>query len=148
MGQPLKLDFIPHHFGPYAVGVGKVLYALNGVYLKGLEQLEAKAFEPLMLNYEKLPEVKEYVKREMKEEDVMRVENVLKLVNGFSSALSLEILASTSFILDKHPNYTVDEVMHEISNWNDRKNRLFKTEHVKIAYDHLMNHRELYSKTA
>ena len=50
-GQKLNLNFKPFHYGPYAVGVEKVLYHLNGVYLKGLEQGQAKPFESLQLNY-------------------------------------------------------------------------------------------------
>ncbi|MBK8624008.1 MAG: hypothetical protein IPN86_00060 [Saprospiraceae bacterium] len=45
-GQNLNLDFQKHHYGPYAFGVEKVLYQLNGVYLKGMEQGQAKPFEP------------------------------------------------------------------------------------------------------
>jgi len=143
MGQPLKLDFKAHHFGPYAIGVEKVLYALNGVYLKGLEQQEAKAFEPLMLNYEKWAEVKEYVEKELKPEDIARLKNLVKLIDGFSSELSLEILATTDFILQSHPGYSLEEVMNAISQWNDRKNNLFKKEYVEIAYKHLMQYRNL-----
>lgn len=68
MGQDLKLDFKAHHYGPYAVGVEKVLYHLNGVYLKGLEQGEAKPFEPLKLNYETWDEVNRFVQQMPKEE--------------------------------------------------------------------------------
>ena len=143
MGQPLKLDFKAHHFGPYAIGVEKVLYALNGVYLKGLEQQEAKAFEPLMLNYEKWAEVKEYVEKELKPEDIARLKNLVTLIDGFSSELSLEILATTDFILQSKPGYSLEEVMNAISQWNDRKNNLFKKEYVEIAYKHLMQYRNL-----
>jgi len=31
MGQKLRLDFRAHHYGPYAIGVEKVLYHLNGL---------------------------------------------------------------------------------------------------------------------
>lgn len=145
MGQPLRLQFKPHHFGPYAIGVEKVLYALNGVYLKGLEQQEAKAFEPLMLNYEKWREVNDYVNKELKAEDVQRLNNLLKLINGFSSELSLEVLATTDFILQEHPQYNLEETMLAIKQWNERKSNLFKKEYVQIAYNHLMQYREFIS---
>ena len=141
MGQPLKLDFKPHHYGPYAIGVEKVLYALNGVYLKGLEQGEAKAFEPLQLNYQKWDEVKNYVEKELKPEDAQRLNDLLKLVNGFTSELSLEILATTDFILQQAPSATLDEVIVAIGRWNKRKSELFKKEYVAIAYQHLSNYR-------
>lgn len=143
MGQPLRLQFKPHHFGPYAIGVEKVLYALNGVYLKGLEQQEAKAFEPLMLNYEKWEEVNDYVNKELKAEDVQRLNNLLQLITGFTSELSLEVLATTDFILQEHPQYNLEETMIAIKKWNERKSNLFKKEYVEIAYNHLMQYREL-----
>lgn len=143
MGQPLRLQFKPHYFGPYAIGVEKVLYALNGVYLKGLEQQEAKAFEPLKLNYEKWSEVKDFVEKELKAEDATRLNNLLKLIDGFTSELSLEVLATTDFILQQHPGYGMDETMLAISKWNQRKNNLFKREYVEIAFNHLMQYREL-----
>jgi hypothetical protein len=141
MGQPLQLDFKAHHYGPYAIGVEKVLYALNGVYLKGLEQGEAKAFEPLQLNYQKWDEVKNYVEKELKPEDGQRLNNLLKLLNGFTSELSLEILATTDFILQQSPNSSLDEVLIAISGWNKRKSELFKKEYVAIAFEHLSNYR-------
>ncbi len=61
MGQNLRLDFKAHHYGPFAIGVEKVLYHLNGTYITGLEQGQAKPFEPLKLNYEKWDEVYSYV---------------------------------------------------------------------------------------
>ncbi|MGI8634953.1 MAG: type II toxin-antitoxin system antitoxin DNA ADP-ribosyl glycohydrolase DarG [Segetibacter sp.] len=145
MGQPLKLDFKPHHYGPYAIGVEKVLYALNGVYLKGLEQGEAKAFEPLQLNYQKWDEVKRYVEKELKPEDYHRLNNLLKLINGFTSELSLEILATADFILQQNPSASLEDVNIAISQWNKRKSELFKKEYVAIAYQHLNSYRNSYA---
>ncbi len=145
MGQPLKLDFKAHHYGPYAIGVEKVLYALNGVYLKGLEQGEAKAFEPLQLNYQKWNEVKTYVEKELKPEDGHRLNNLLKLINGFTSELSLEILATTDFIIHQKPGSSLEEVLVAIGQWNRRKSELFKSEYVGIAYEHLNNYRRTMS---
>ncbi len=61
----MRLQFIPYKYGPYAQAIEKVLYALNGKYLKGLEQMKARAFEPLQLNYEKFDEIEEYVKTKL-----------------------------------------------------------------------------------
>jgi O-acetyl-ADP-ribose deacetylase (regulator of RNase III) len=141
MGQPLKLNFTPHLYGPYAIGVEKVLFALNGVYIKGLEQGSAKPFEPLKLNYEKWSEVKHYVEKDLEPQDADRLKNLIYLIDGFSSELSLEILATTDFILKDNPSLTLEGVMNAI--WSNRKKELFKEEYVSIAYNHLMN----YSKS-
>jgi len=136
-GQKLNLDFKALHFGPYAVGVEKVLYHLNGVYLKGMEQGQTKPFEPLQLNYEKWDEVNQYVNKELSLDDFQRVKSLIKFLSGYTSELSLEILATVDFILAQHPKYTLNEVMNAIAEWNIRKKELFKREYVQACYDYL-----------
>jgi O-acetyl-ADP-ribose deacetylase (regulator of RNase III)/uncharacterized protein YwgA len=143
MGQPLKLQFQPNHYGPYAIGVEKVLYAMNGVYLKGLEQQEAKPFDALHLNYEKWYEVKEYVDKQLNAAEASRLNNLVQLINGFTSELSLEILSTTAYILDANPNFSFEEVLNAIGEWSIRKRKLFKEEYVRVAYEHLMKYREV-----
>lgn len=136
-GQKLNLDFKPLHYGPYAIGVEKVLYHLNGVYLKGMEQGQTKPFEPLLLNYEKWAEVNDYVQSKMSFEDVQRVKSLMQFLGGYTSELSLEILATVDFILAEHSQYTLEEVMLAIRNWNIRKKELFRPEYVQNAYEYL-----------
>jgi hypothetical protein len=137
IGESLKLKFVAHHYGPYAVQVGHVLYALNGKYLKGLEQKTAKAFEPLMLNYGVYEEVKEYVDTQLTHEQRKRLDSLLFLIDGFQSTLSLEVLASVDFVLKENPSYTKEQVFDALQQWSDRKKDLFKFQYVSIAYDHL-----------
>ncbi|OQP65836.1 phosphatase [Niastella vici] len=143
LGEDLRLKFIKHHYGPYSHQIGHVLYALNGIYITGLEQKEAKPFEPLMLNYKKLNEVQEYVNKELSFEQKERLKNSIKLIDGFQSELSLEILASVAYILLENPSLSNEEVFNEVT-WTDRKKKLFKKSYVDIAYRHLHD----YSKTS
>lgn len=138
MGQNLRLDFKAHHYGPYALGVQKVLYTLNGTYLKGLEQGQASPFEALKLNYATWEEVNQFV-QQMPEEDRNRLTDMLFFLKNFTSELSLEILASVDFILTEHPNYSVKEIAGAL--WTDRKRKLFKEESIERAYQHLMNYK-------
>jgi hypothetical protein len=140
-GQKLNLDFKAHHYGPYALGVEKVLYHLNGVYLKGMEQGNAKPFEALQLNYEKWQEVNDYVNKQLNFEDAERVKSLIQFLSGFTSELSLEILATVDFILAQHPTYSIEEVMVAIAGWNMRKKELFKKEYVQTSYNYLNQYR-------
>lgn len=144
MGQKLRLDFKAHHYGPYAIGVEKVLYHLNGTYLKGLEQGEARPFEPLKLNYQKWSDVKEYVDK-MPGEDRDRLNRLLQFIGNFNSELSLEILASVDFILSKHPAYTVQQVADAM--WTQRKKELFRLESIQKAYNHLQKYKNDFKLT-
>ena len=58
-----KLEFEPNFYGPYSGKVRHVLFAVNGYYLKGYEQKDAKPFEPLEIIVEKAEEVEEYIKK-------------------------------------------------------------------------------------
>lgn len=144
-GQRLNLDFKPHHYGPYAIGVEKVLYHLNGVYLKGMEQGNAKPFEALKLNYDKWHEIQDYVNNKLDFEDANRVKSLVKFLAGFTSELSLEILATVDFILAHNPDHTIDQVMEAISGWNIRKKELFKREYVEESYRHLNNYKSSFN---
>ena len=140
MGEKMRLTFVAYHYGPYAQQIEHVLYALNGTYLKGFEQRDAKAFEPLLLNYEKLSEVKGYIDKELNAEQKTRLKRLVNLIDGFQSELSLEILASVDFILAQHPAYTQKEVLNEIQRWSERKSKLIKEEYIDIAYSHLKSY--------
>lgn len=139
-GENLRLNFTAHHYGPYSPQVEHVLYALNGKYIKGLEQRESKPFEPLIMNYETLDEVKNWVSEQLTIEQKQRLRSVLKLIDGFQSALSLEILATVDFLSKENPLLTIDEIYQKIEQWSERKKNLMKKEYVSIAKDHLENH--------
>ena len=136
-GEPMRLQFIPYKYGPYANGVEKVLYALNGKYLNGLEQMEVKAFEALKLNYERFDEVEEYVMKNLSLDQRQRLESVFEIIEGFETTLSLEILSSTHFLIDQNSKLTDNELFEKIQNWNERKRSLIKKEYIQIAMDHL-----------
>lgn len=132
-----KLKFEAHHYGPYAVQVEHLLHNVNGKYLKGLEQMNAKAFEPLELQYDKLSEISEYVRKELSSEQRTRLSNLVKLVDGFQSALSLEILATVDFVRKDKPGINQEEIINTIHNWSDRKRKLFQEKYIQIATKHL-----------
>jgi O-acetyl-ADP-ribose deacetylase (regulator of RNase III) len=139
-GEPLKLQFVPYKYGPYAQAVEKVLYALNGKYLTGLEQMNAKAFEPLQLQYERFIEVIDFVHNKLSQNQRDRLNSVLKLIEGFESTLSLEILSSIHFLMRQDRHITIPKLVDQIQSWNDRKKNLIKEEHIKIALQHLTDY--------
>jgi O-acetyl-ADP-ribose deacetylase (regulator of RNase III) len=141
LGEKLRLNFVASHYGPYSVQVQHVLYALNGVYLQGLEQNTAKAFEPLRLNYDKFEEIKQYVQKNLSQEQKQRLDNLLVLISGFESALSLEVLASIDFLTQKE-KLSLSEITEKLHNWSERKQRLFNAYHIQVAYQHLDNYKQ------
>lgn len=135
-----RLKFQASHYGPYSVGVEHVLHSLNGKYIKGLEQRSAKAFDPLELQYDKLKEVSEYVKKEFTAEQKNRLSNLIKLIDGFQSALSLEILATVDFVKKENPGIDQQGLIEKIYNWSERKRKLFQLKYINIASKHLTDY--------
>ncbi len=132
-----RLDFKASHYGPYSVQVGHLLHNVNGKYIKGLEQMKTGAFEPLELQYDKLSEVSDYVKKELKPEQLERLKRLIKLISGFQSALSLEILASVDYVRKDNHRIDLNETIRQVQAWSPRKKDLFKDRYIDIAYQHL-----------
>lgn len=132
-GMPFKA----HFYGPYSASVGHMLKAVNGKYIHGLEQMDAKPFETLTLDYEHKAEVGNYVHTRLSQMKILHIKQLLKLIDGYESAYSLEVLASVAYVRRENPGIDVDGVVNEIQNWSERKKNLFKREHIQAAYQHL-----------
>lgn len=139
-GEPMRLQFVPYKYGPYAQAIEKVLYALNGKYLTGIEQMKARAFEPLQLNYNTYDEVEKYVKTNLTSDQKQRLESVFNIIDGFETTLSLEILSSAHFLISENPTLTEDQLFEKIQDWNERKKNLITKEYIGIALEHLRNY--------
>lgn len=141
-GLNLRLRFKPYYYGPYSVGVEKLLYQLNGVYLSGLEQGIAKPFEPLKLNYKRWSDVQFYVNNRMNSEDSLKVTSLLEFLGDFTSELSLEILSTVDFLLFQNPSASLEDVRKAIGSWNLRKRNLFLPHYIENAYFHIKSNSE------
>lgn len=139
-GESMKLQFVPYRYGPYAQAIEKVLYALNGTYITGLEQMKARAFEPLHLNYDMYDEVENYVKSNLSSNQKNRLESVFNIIDGFETTLSMEILSSTHFLMSQDAKLTNIQLVEKIQGWNERKKNLITKEHITIAVEHLNNY--------
>jgi O-acetyl-ADP-ribose deacetylase (regulator of RNase III) len=140
MGVPMKLKFTAHHYGPYAPQVNHVLLYMNGVYLKGLEQNVAKAFEPLTLAYDRYADVKNFLDLSLTEDQNLRLAKVARLISGFESSYSLELLATVHFISQNLQTVKLDTVKHALAEWSIRKANLFEDRDIEIALKHLRTH--------
>jgi O-acetyl-ADP-ribose deacetylase (regulator of RNase III) len=141
-GERLRLNFEAHHYGPYTVQLNHVLMHLNGVYLKGMEQNQAKPFEPLLLNYEKYAEIEAFVTANTSSEQKQRLEDVIRLLRGFESTFALELLATVDYVLSTNKINDLEHVQSAIASWSNRKSNLFEKKQIEIAHNHLKNYSE------
>jgi O-acetyl-ADP-ribose deacetylase (regulator of RNase III) len=136
-GEPLRLEFQGHHYGPYADNLRHVLQEVEGHYLSGFGDgslLVAQA-EPLTL----LPGAEDAARPVLEQhpETRERIDRVLDLIEGFESAYSLELLATVHWLLDHEGPRGLDDVVTAVQAWSPRKGLMFTPEHIRIAVEAL-----------
>lgn len=137
------LKFSAESYGPYSANVAHIVHALNGRYIHGFGQMQSLPFEPLFLEYNHINEIRTFV-RQLKQEQIKHIVNLTKLISGFQSALSLEVLATVAWIKRERINITKAETILAIADWSQRKRELFKEEYIDLAWERL----EEYSNSA
>jgi hypothetical protein len=141
--KQLKHDYQKGYYGPYSGKVRHILYDINGYYLKGYEQKDAKPFEPLQLMLDKAPEVQDYIKNKLTSEQRQRLEKVAALIIGFESPYGLELLATVDFIISENSNFDTEAIIEKL--WSERKKTIFQKRHIEMAIEHLTQYQnDLY----
>jgi hypothetical protein len=135
VGEPLKLRYVKHKYGPYADNLNHVLQALDGHYIRGYGDrsrrpeinLLPEGVEEARLFLSEFPEAKE------------RLERTRRLIEGFESPYGMELLASVLWIVEENPQAAADlsQVITGIQEWSTRKRALFKPEHIRKAWQRL-----------
>ena len=136
-GQPLKLNYIKHLYGPYAHNLNKVLELLEGHYITSYGDTQKPDVEIQLL-----PGAVEDADAFLAEHKVEknRLEKVESIVDGFETTYGMELLSSIHWVLkyDQVEN-TEAAVINALKMWNKRKSNLFLDKHIKVAYERLLS---------
>lgn len=136
-GEPLRLQFKKAYYGPYAANLNKVLERLEGHYTRGYGDTQKPDVDIELLS-NALTEAEEFLSSHASEEQKERLNRVVQLIDGFQTPYGMELLSSLHW-LAKYDGVAVNEdsAKQSLHAWNPRKRKLFKTEHVRIAWTHL-----------
>ena len=136
-GEPLKLNYVKHIYGPYADNLNKVLELLDGHFIQGYNGDRAPNV-PLSLLLGAVKEADSFLKEEDSDAG-KHLERVAELISGFETPYGMELLTSVHWVVSKenHGATTKEEAVDAVHAWNDRKCRILKTEHIHLAFDHL-----------
>lgn len=143
-----KLKFKQYYYGPYSGKVRFVLHYLNGSYIKGVGQMEQKAFDPLWLTPDTLSVVRDFFDRAENSEYLEICKKTSAFLSGYYSNYLLELLSTVDFILSNEEdlkawknmeqNEVLNLVVAHINAWSERKKYLFNNvEHIKLVIRHL-----------
>lgn len=138
-GQPLHLRFEKGRYGPYAENLNHVLTRIEGHFTRGFgdRSRTVDKMEELELLPGAVDEANLMLDEEL--ETGSRIQEVLDLVAGFESPYGLELLSTVHWVSVAYPEIA-DEMNHvvaQVRDWSPRKERLFTSDHITVAWQHL-----------
>lgn len=140
--NPLRLEFVPHKYGPYAKKLEHLLNGLDGSYLHCEKRIsDANPLDVIWFDDERATLVQTYLKTEAKVFEPA-LEYTSRLIDGFESPFGMELLATVDWLLNKEcVQPTVQAIREGLQHWpagsSERKNRLFDDRAISVALDRL-----------
>lgn len=137
-GEGLKLKYVPHMYGPYAHNLDHVLKHIEGHYIRGYGDgtIKAESAEIYVLE-EGRKAAQEFLITQT--EAQQRLKQVGNLIYGFETPYGMEMLATVHWVATKHDNPAQDseQAISLVHEWNPRKRKLFKPQHIRKAWQRL-----------
>ena len=134
-GEPMRLKFKAHHFGPYADNLNHALQHIEGHFIRGYGDRSVKA--EIRLMPDAMEQAREFLKDNAEAEQ--HLERVKKLIEGFETPYGMELLSTVHWVV-KHGNETVgdlESIRAKVESWNQRKKDMMKPQHIQKAYARL-----------
>lgn len=135
-GEPLRLKYVAHVYGPYAHNLNKVFETLEGHFIRGYGDSQRPDVQ-----IELLPGATNEADRFLNtsRDSTSRLERVAELIDRFETPYGMELLSSVHWVaVHKTPQAnSAEEAVRAVLSWNDRKRTMFKAEHIRIAWDRL-----------
>jgi O-acetyl-ADP-ribose deacetylase (regulator of RNase III) len=134
-GEPLKLRYQQHQFGPYADNLNHVLQHIDGHYIRGYGDRSRKAQIYLLPGaYE---EAISFLEND--EEAEFHLQKVEKLIRGFETPYGMELLSTVHWVAkaDKETCSNLDQIVEKVQKWTHRKKMIMKPLHIKKAWERL-----------
>ena len=135
-GEPLKLPFVKHHYGPYSDTLRHALNTMEGHFIRGLgDGVVESEIEP---TEDALAEAEAFIAEQDHAELAGHVERVGRLIDGYQSSYGMELLASVHWVaVHEHGVHSLGDAVAAVHAWNDRKKTLMTPQHIASAWHRL-----------
>ena len=130
----MRLQYEAKELGPYAKNLRQVLIRLESHY-KGYSD----GNDSLTQAIELLPGAVEEARTFLQEDEPIRqrMERVTDLIESYEDPVGLELLSSVHWVMCHNPEAKLSAAAKAVHEWNARKHRTLKTEHLTRAWKHL-----------
>ncbi len=133
-GEPLRLRYVKHHYGPYADNLRHVLNSIEGHLVSGYHDGGDTPDKQLELVPGAVKDAEAFLAADI--ETRQRFDRVGKLVEGFETPFGLELLATVHWVAAREHAANAEEATEKVYAWNDRKRR-FSPRQIAIAFETL-----------
>lgn len=135
-GQPLRLRYEAGHYGPYAANLNKVLETLEGHFIRGYGDSQKPDVEIELLDGAIQEAEATLAGHEIEHQ---RLEKLGRLIEGFETPYGMEMLSSVHWLAihASPPACTVEQAIKNMAQWSERKRKLFRPDHIRIAWERL-----------
>ncbi len=133
-GEPLRLTYKKHHYGPYAENLRHVLNQIEGHLVSGYADGGDIPGKQLELVPGAVSEAEEFLLKNNETHE--RFERVSKLVEGFESPVGLELLATVHWLIRNEEVTSAEDAVEKTYAWNERKRR-FTPRQITLAFNRL-----------
>ena len=131
-GEKLKLQYAKAPFGPYAENLRHVLRQIEGHLISGYADGGDAPNKQLELVPKAAADANLFLKD--RTETRAHMDKVFNLVEGFETALGLELLSTVHWVATKENARSLEEVIAKTYEWGDRKKQ-FSERQIGLAYD-------------
>jgi O-acetyl-ADP-ribose deacetylase (regulator of RNase III) len=134
-GEPLRLSFVRHKYGPYADTLNHVLQRIEGHFIRGYGDRSREAAIYLLPGA--LSEAEEFLKADEIASD--RLRHISELIYGFESPYGMELLATVHRVAAEDPKAAEDPdaAVRTVHEWSERKRTTFRPDHIRTAWHRL-----------
>jgi len=133
-----RVQFVKHHYGPYADVLRYVLETIDGHYITGYGDGRNTPDTPIRLKDEAEAEAELYLKEHSA--TLARIDRVAQLIEGFETPFGMELLSTVHWAAthdDREAAKDPDAALRAVRAWNTRKAKLMRAEQVEAAWQRL-----------
>ena len=130
-GEPLQLNYLKHHYGPYADNLRHVLTKIEGHLVSGYHDGGDAPDKQLELVPGAVKDAETFLAEDG--DTRTRFDRVGSLVEGFETPFGLELLATVHWVATQEHAANTEEVVARVYAWNEPKKR-FSPRQIDIAY--------------
>jgi O-acetyl-ADP-ribose deacetylase (regulator of RNase III) len=134
-GEPLKLDYSKHEYGPYAHNLNHILRLMEGKYIRGYG--DGSRPSEICALPEAVQAAHEFLLNDV--DALARLQRIAELIAGFETPYGLELLATVHWVGSQDPQARrdVEVAVADTQQWNERKKNRYQPHHIQRAWQRL-----------